>query len=181
MKIKFASYMIILSFMLSLPLSANTISPYSGEQHRNIKALSPSDIQSLEAGKGWGLAKSAELNGVPGPAHLLELKSQIHLSAEQVEAIQAVWNAMNRSAIEHGRRYLATETKIEQFFAETNNDEETLNILLKKAAEQLATLRYVHLKAHLQVKPLLTKQQILQYQALRGYSDKREHHQSHQH
>jgi len=181
MKIKFASYMIILSFILSLPLSANTISPYSGEQHRNIKALSPSDIQSLEAGKGWGLAKSAELNGVPGPAHLLELKNQIHLSAQQVEAIQAVWNAMNRSAIEHGRRYLATETKIEQFFAETNNDEETLNTLLKKAAEQLATLRYVHLKAHLQVKPLLTKQQILQYQALRGYSDKRDHHQSHQH
>jgi len=55
MKIKFAICMITLSFMLSLSLTANTISPYSGEQHRNIKALSPSDIQSLEAGKGWGL------------------------------------------------------------------------------------------------------------------------------
>jgi len=88
---------------------------------------------------------------------------------------------MNQLAIEHGRRYLATETKIEQFFAEANSNEETLNTLLKKAAEQLATLRYIHLKAHLQVKPLLTEQQILQYQTLRGYPDKKHHHQSHQH
>ena len=44
-------------------------------------------IAELEAGSGWGLALPAELNGRPGPAHLLELKEALGLSPEQVAAI----------------------------------------------------------------------------------------------
>jgi hypothetical protein len=62
-------------------------SPYAGEQTRAIKSLSQDDIAELRRGGGWGLAKAAELNGVPGPAHLLELKDDIPLNEEQVAAI----------------------------------------------------------------------------------------------
>ena len=48
-------------------------SPYAGMQQRGIAALSESDLAALMAGEGWGLALPAELNGVPGPTHLLEL------------------------------------------------------------------------------------------------------------
>ena len=41
-------------------------------------------------GKGWGLAKAAELNGVPGPVHLMEMKEEIDLSAEQIRAIEGI-------------------------------------------------------------------------------------------
>ncbi|NBS95027.1 MAG: hypothetical protein EBT08_02540 [Betaproteobacteria bacterium] len=53
-------------------------------QSRAIKSLSDSDIQELRWDGGWGLALPAELNGMPGPVHLLELKDQIPLATDQV-------------------------------------------------------------------------------------------------
>jgi hypothetical protein len=53
-------------------------------QERAIKSLSDADIKALRRGEGWGLALPAELNGMPGPAHLLELKDQIPLSQYQI-------------------------------------------------------------------------------------------------
>ena len=50
--------------------------PYAGMQNRAVKSLSDNDIKELRRGGGWGLALAAELNGMPGPAHLLELKDQ---------------------------------------------------------------------------------------------------------
>ena len=52
-------------------------SPYAGLEAREIKSLSEADIEELRRGGGWGLALPAELNGVPGPAHLLELRDEI--------------------------------------------------------------------------------------------------------
>src|SRR5580658_1033453 len=53
---------------------------YAGQQMRDIKALSSDDVADLLAGRGMGLAKPAELNHYPGPAHLLEMKDQLGLS-----------------------------------------------------------------------------------------------------
>jgi hypothetical protein len=58
------------------------------EEKREIKSLSATDIEELQNGKGWGLAKAAELNGVPGPARLLEMKDETDLSAEQIRVIE---------------------------------------------------------------------------------------------
>ena len=58
-------------------------SPYAGMQTRTIKALSEQQIADLKAGRGMGLALPAELNGYPGPAHVLELSDQLGLSPEQ--------------------------------------------------------------------------------------------------
>ena len=62
-------------------------SPYAGEESRAVKSLSAEDIAELRRGGGWGLARAAELNGMPGPIHLLELKDDIPLTREQVSAI----------------------------------------------------------------------------------------------
>ena len=56
--------------------TADLVSPYAGEEAREIRTLSEEDIRQLKNGEGWGLAKAAELNGVPGPAHLLEIADQ---------------------------------------------------------------------------------------------------------
>lgn len=50
-----------------------TPSIYAGEKTRLIKTLSEQDLEEIARGGGWGLARAAELNGVPGPTHLLEL------------------------------------------------------------------------------------------------------------
>jgi len=40
-------------------------SPYAGQETREIRTLSEEDIRQLQKGEGWGLAKAAELNGLP--------------------------------------------------------------------------------------------------------------------
>lgn len=47
-------------------------SKFSRQGGRGIKSLSAADIAELRRGGGWGLAKAAKLNGLPGPVHLLE-------------------------------------------------------------------------------------------------------------
>ena len=56
---------------------------YAGMQARPIKSLSDQQIADLKAGRGMGMALPAELNGYPGPSHLLELADQLDLSTEQ--------------------------------------------------------------------------------------------------
>ena len=48
-------------------------SPYVEYQGRSIMALSAEQIGSYLAGDGMGFALAAELNGYPGPRHVLEL------------------------------------------------------------------------------------------------------------
>ena len=52
-------------------------------QTRPIKALSDDQVADLKNGRGMGLALAAELNGYPGPAHVLELADKLALSADQ--------------------------------------------------------------------------------------------------
>ncbi len=62
---------------------AQTQQPYAGLQSRPIKALSDRELADLRAGRGMGLALPAELNGYPGPLHVIELADALALTAEQ--------------------------------------------------------------------------------------------------
>ena len=59
--------------------------PYAGLEQRAVKALSEQQIADLRGGRGMGLALPAELNGYPGPSHVLENADALGLSAEQRE------------------------------------------------------------------------------------------------
>jgi len=146
-----------------------TPSPYAGFQNRDIKSLSETDLTDLRKGAGWGLALAAELNGVPGPAHLLELREQIELTPDQVAAIEIIYAQMQVEAIEAGERLIAAEAAIEAAFRAGNLSPETLRELIAQAAAARAELRYVHLLRHLETPPLLSAQQIARYNTLRGY------------
>ena len=80
--------------LLSGAAWAQSQSPYVGQQFREIKALSPQEISDYLSGKGMGLAKAAELNGYPGPAHVLELATQLHLTADQKVKTEALFKRM---------------------------------------------------------------------------------------
>src|SRR3954447_9774092 len=62
---------------LSSTAMSQSSQPYSGMQSRSIKALSDQQLADLKAGRGMGLALAAELNGYPGPSHLLELSEKL--------------------------------------------------------------------------------------------------------
>lgn len=145
--------------------------PYAGMQNRAIKSLSDADLQELRRGGGWGLALPAELNGMPGPAHLLELKEPLGLSADQVRAIQALFDAMKQAAVPAGERLIAAEAAIEAAFASGRVEEASLRRLLTEAESARTELRFIHLSQHYQTVPLLRPEQIQRYNVLRGYAD----------
>ena len=143
--------------------------PYAGEQERVIKGLSADDIAELKRGGGWGLAKPAELNGLPGPMHLLEMKDRLSLTVDQVAAIQSVFDAMRRDAIVEGERLIARERALDEAFRRREVTPQSLRRMLEEIEASRAALRYIHLAAHLATPPLLTEAQIAAYNRLRGY------------
>ena len=145
--------------------------PYAGFQDRAIKSLSDDDLEELRRGGGWGLALPAELSGLPGPAHLLELQDEIGLSADQVAQITAIFEAMKIDAIAAGERFIEAEAALSDAFASKTLEEDQLLNLLSASGEARTALRFVHLSRHLMTADLLTAEQIETYQRLRGYKD----------
>ena len=145
--------------------------PYAGQEGRDIAALSAADIAAIEAGEGWGLAKAAELNGHPGPAHLLENADALGLTAEQRGAIQAAFDAMNAEARALGAALIKAEARLDAAFEVGGLDDAELAALVAAAADARGRLRTRHLSAHLEVTPLLTRHQMGLYVRLRGYDD----------
>ena len=146
------------------------VSKYAGQEGRAIKSLSADDIAELQRGGGWGLAKAAELNGVPGPAHLLEMKNEVPLTVEQVGSIEVIYADMKKQAVAKGEALIALETELEQHFIERTITDPILRELLGKIATPRSELHYIHLSTHLQTPKLLSEHQISRYNQLRGYS-----------
>lgn len=145
-------------------------SPYAGEEKREIKTLSSEDISELREGKGWGLARAAELNGMPGPAHILELTEEIGLTPAQRSAIEKLYADMKERAVPLGLRLIEAERELNDAFSEGKITEEQLRKLLSNTASARRDLRFVHLSTHLRALPILTTEQVSRYNSLRGYS-----------
>ena len=165
---------LLLSLLLSfLPLMAsNSHSPYAGEEQRRIKSLSTQDIDDLQQGRGWGLAKAAELNGLPGPVHLLEMQTEIGLTEQQKQQIEALYASMKEKAIPLGQQLVALELELDTAFAKDDIDAARLETLLIEIARVGGQLRFVHLSSHLKTPAILTPHQVATYNQLRGYQTK---------
>ncbi len=148
---------------------AGHTSAYAGQERREIKSLSSDDIAELERGGGWGLAKAAELNGAPGPAHLLEMRKEIGLTSDQIAKLDVIFKDMQQKAIVEGKRLIAGEKALEDAFRAGPVADQTLRKLLADIEASRSALRYIHLAAHLTSPPLLTAEQIALYNKLRGY------------
>lgn len=163
------NFILCFSVTTSLGAQPQYFSKYAGQEHRQIKSLSSDDIEQLNTGKGWGLAKAAELNGMPGPIHLLQMKDKIHLSDTQTKQIQALYDEMLMQAIPLGKRLVSLEGNLNRAFATQSINEAMLQAQLQQIADTQKQLRFVHLAAHLKTPQILSKQQIEKYNQLRGY------------
>jgi hypothetical protein len=144
-------------------------SPYAGMQNRSIKALSEQQVADLRAGRGMGLALPAELNGYPGPSHLLELADKLNLSATQRDRIRQLFDSMKAEAVPVGERLIEQETRLDQQFANRSVTSDGLKAATSEIAFTQAELRNTHLKYHLETVQILSAQQMQQYAMLRGY------------
>ena len=149
-------------------------SQYQGQETRSIKALSEDDIKGLLTGAGTplgGMAKPAELNGYPGPRHVLDAISagEFEVTAEQKLKIETLYAEMKAQAIILGEKIIAAEQKIDDEFVGNTATEESLRNNIAMSADSYKQLRFVHLKYHLLMKDVLTPEQVQQYNLLRGY------------
>lgn len=167
----FAALTLSLAAALALPAAAGPQhSPYAdGHEAREIKALSPEETEQLLSGHGMGLALPAELNGYPGPKHVLELADELELDEEQRDAVSKVFDAMIRKAIDLGFEVVGAERRLDALFARAEATPEALRAVLEELEALRADLRYAHLAAHLETKALLTEPQVRRYDQLRGY------------
>ncbi len=145
-------------------------SSYAGEQGRDIKSLSEADVKGLLSGAGAGYAKAAELNGYPGPAHVLELAPQLGLRADQQNATQQLMAAHQAAARELGAQLVAAERALDAAFATRQIDAQRLQALTQRIGSLQASLRAEHLQTHLAQTALLEPQQVARYASLRGYT-----------
>jgi Spy/CpxP family protein refolding chaperone len=153
--------------------------PYAGQQGRAIKSLSDVEIAELQAGQGMGLAKAAELNGYPGPAHVLEHANALSLTPQQRAASEALVQRHKARAREMGLALIEAERALDQAFAGKQVDAALLGRLTANIGAQQAQLREEHLRTHLEQTVLLDPHQIQRYQQLRGYAGgghQRKHH-----
>ncbi len=168
---------ILASLIFVTSVSAET--PYAGLQARSIKALSEQQLDDLGAGRGMGLALAAELNGYPGPSHVLELADQLELSADQRAKVQRLFDAMKAEAIPLGSRLIEQEAELDGQFAHHTVTPESLKASAAAIAGTQGVLRETHLKYHLLTGEILTPPQMLAYAALRGYGAGHQHQQHH--
>src|SRR5579872_5749039 len=148
---------------------AQSPQPYAGMQARTIKSLSDQQVADLRAGRGMGLAMPAELNGYPGPAHVLELAQALGLSEAQKSEVTKLFAAMHEETVALGEKLIAAESNLDGLFANKKVTQESLAEATQAAALLQGELRVAHLRYHLATIALLTPDQIARYSELRGY------------
>ena len=164
--------LIIFGLIITIPYLAfaqSGHSPYAGQQKREIKALSQEDVEGYLTGQGMGFAKAAELNHYPGPKHVLELARELLLEKEQIDQTKGAYDRMHKDAVSLGRKIVEKERFLDHLFASGKIDAEKLQELTLEIGTLQGELRAVHLRAHLEMRRILTPHQIQRYDELRGY------------
>ncbi len=147
--------------------------PYAPMAAREVKALSPEARADLLEGRGMALALAAELNGYPGPMHVLEHADALGLTGAQRAVAEALRTRMLDEARALGARIVALEEELDRFFADGAADMGRLAALTASLGALNGRLREVHLATHIALRDALTPEQRAVYARLRGYTSGR--------
>lgn len=152
---------------------AHQAQPYAGMEGRRIKALSEEEAAALLAGRGMGLALAAELNGYPGPMHVLEHADALALTGAQRATAEGLRDRMLAEARVLGARIVAQEEELDRLFAGGRADAGALAALTASIGALNGRLREVHLATHIAMRDALDPGQLASYARLRGYAGTR--------
>jgi Spy/CpxP family protein refolding chaperone len=144
-------------------------SPYAGQEQRAIKALSEDEQRGWLEGQGMGLAKAAELNGYPGPMHVLELAPQLGLTPQQSAATRELMQRHKAQARTLGAQLVEAERQLDLAFSARRATPDEVERLTGAIGALQARIRAEHLRTHLAQTALLTPEQVAKDPALRGY------------
>ena len=154
----------MMAVMVTVSLTCGAIAGNS-----DIKSLSQDEQSALLAGRGMGLARPAELNGYPGPTHVLELAAQLDLNTDQLAGTRDIFERMQQVARADGAALIDAERALDVLYESKTATVENVRQQLARIEKIRAHLRGVHLIAHLEQAALLTPHQRARYAELRGY------------
>jgi Spy/CpxP family protein refolding chaperone len=157
-------------------LSQTQQSPYAGQERQDIRTLSADEIQAYMTGQGAGLAKAAELNNYPGPRHVLELAEQLQLSDVQKAQAEKIRADMLSEATRLGPMIVEKERELNHLFAGNKIDGTSLASVVGEIARLQGELRITHLRAHLELRRVLSDAQVKKYDELPGYGSHNHQH-----
>ena len=115
-----------------------------------------------------GLSLPAELNGYPGPKHVLELTDGLGLTPVQRQKTE-LFDLMKVEAVTLGARSITEEQALESLFTATGATLDATKQAVDAVARTQGELRFVHLKYHLLMAAALTPAESRRYAELRGY------------
>jgi len=171
--------LIVLS--LAGPVVADNVSPYRGQIGTEIRGLSNQEVADLREGRGMGRARAAELNGYPGPRHVLDAAQagQLALTPEHARTAQKIFDGMAREAQRVGDQILREEQRLEGEFRAGRITKADLRARTIRLGALEGELRAVHLRAHIEMRAALSESEIQQYNVLRGYGEQQHQHPRH--
>jgi hypothetical protein len=132
----------------------------------------PPDKDGLLNAEGMGQAKYAEMNGYPGPKHVLDLAVQLKLGEEQKASVQSFYNEMSLRAKEVAKQIIQIEQELNSAFAQGLVVEKSVRNDCEEIGRLRGKLRSIHLVAHMKTKEVLSATQIAMYKKLRSEGGK---------
>jgi hypothetical protein len=115
-----------------------------------------------------GLALAAELNGYPGPSHVIELADKLHLSDAQRAKVAELFAAMRAETIPIGECLIAQEQDLERLFATKTITPLSLDEAVGSIVRTQGALRAAQFEYHLTTVAEL-REQVRPYAELRSY------------
>lgn len=132
------------------------------------RTLSRQEVDGLLLGRGMGMAAVAEINGYPGPQHVLDLKDALELTPDQRFATSRLVGRVQGQARALGQRIVDAERRLDQDMAAGSMSSDQVRARLETIAALRAQLRFTHIQAHIEQKKILTPDQVRRYYELRG-------------
>jgi Spy/CpxP family protein refolding chaperone len=133
------------------------------------RSLSPQEAEGLLKGSGMGMARAAELNGHPGPMHVLELQDELALTAEQKAEAERLMREVKAEAKDLGEQIVAHERALDEAFDQGRATPALVDAMTAEIGALRGRLRAAHLNAHLAMREALTDEQSARYMVLRGH------------
>jgi hypothetical protein len=103
-----------------------------------------------------GLAKAAELNGYPGPLHVLALAKELRLTSGQMRQVTDIRERMSAAAKPLGGEIIDREQELDGLFAQGQITADRLSAETAAIGALQGRLRSVHLAAHLETRDVPT-------------------------
>jgi Spy/CpxP family protein refolding chaperone len=158
--------LLLIAILLAAPAVPQHVHPQPSTTDASAtSALSAEAVTQLLNGDGMGLARPAEMNGYPGPKHLLERATELGLTTEQQKDLAAIRQQVLERARALGKSIVSAERALDAAFKAGSLNDEELDKQVRAIGVLQAELRLVHLQAHLLAKPILTPEQVRKYYA----------------